>query len=61
MTLDKILSSRMKESRPFTEEEIQLVLAEGDHGQLMSAAILCKDHAHYQRIKARLVELGAKL
>jgi nitroreductase len=61
MKIDKLLSTRMNDPKPFTEEELQRILTEADQPQLLTAAILCRDHAHYQRLRERLVQLGAKL
>jgi hypothetical protein len=61
MKLEKLLSSRMNDPRPFTEEEMQQILSEGDAREVFNATLICKNSEQCKRLKERLVMLGAKL
>lgn len=61
MNVSKLISTRMQTPEPFTEEELQQILNEGDAREVFNATLICRNPEHYKRLKERLVTLGAKL
>jgi hypothetical protein len=61
MTVSKLLSSRMNDPQPFTDEEMHQILTEGDAREVFNATLICKNDGQCKRLKERLVTLGAKL